>query len=72
MEKLKVKVMSTTIGRFDVDSMQIKIDDELIDICFEKSVNIAQYNGKEIVLLRKNNKYEVEPSVDVKPQIAKK
>lgn len=72
MDKLKVKVISTTIGRFDVDSIQVKIDDDLIDICLDKSVNATQYSGKEILLSMKNDKYEVEAYVEDKPRATKK
>lgn len=72
MDKLKVKVISTTIGRFDVDSIQVKIDDNLIEICLDKSVNVTQYSGKEILLSMKNDKYEVEAYVEDKPRATKK
>lgn len=71
MNKIKTKVISSDIGRFDVDSITVSLDENITSICFDKSENISQYNEKDIYLVNNDGVYTVELYVEEK-QIAKK
>ena len=61
MDKTKVKVISTTIGRYDYDSITVKLDNAITEICFNKTENVTQYQGKEIYLSQENGKFIISP-----------
>jgi hypothetical protein len=50
MDKTKVKVINTTIGKYDCDSITVELNGVKTEICFDKNENVSQYNGKEIYL----------------------
>ena len=60
MDGVKVTVEQVVIGEFDCDCMYTTIENEPIQICFSKEDNIAQYNGQEITLVKKNGIYSVQ------------
>lgn len=64
MNKIKTKVISSEVGKFEVDSIAVKVDGAIISICFEKDCNITQYDGKDIYLINNDGVYTVEPYVD--------
>jgi hypothetical protein len=61
MDKTKVEILSVNIGRYDVDSISVILDDKLTEICFDKTVNVSQYKGKEVYLIKENGVYKIEP-----------
>lgn len=71
MDKIKAKVISSEIGKFDVDSITIKLEDKITSICFDKSKNIAQFDGRDIYLINNNGVYNIELFVEEKQVIKK-
>jgi hypothetical protein len=71
MAKIKTKVVSSEIGKFDVDSIAIDIDGEITSICFDKSDNVTKYDGKDIYIINDNGVFSIEPYTEEK-QISKK
>lgn len=66
MDKFMAKVISIEIGKFDVDSIIINLDGVKTSICFNKTDNIAQYDGKDIFLTNDNGVFSIEPHVENK------
>lgn len=64
MEKTKVKVLDVIIGKFNYDSIIVKIDGVETEICFNKEVNVSEYNGKDAYLIKENDQYKITPFVD--------
>lgn len=60
MQTIKTKVQEINIGKYDVDSIVVNVDNQIIEICFNKNENIAGYLGKEIVLIEKQGLYSIE------------
>jgi len=59
MEQI-VKVINIFVGKYDTDSIIATIDDQLIEICFNKEDNVSQYLNKEIKLIKTNGVYKIE------------
>ena len=60
MQTIKTKVQEINIGKYDVDSIVVNVDNQIIEICFNKNENIAEYLDKEIVLIEKQGLYSIE------------
>jgi hypothetical protein len=60
MDEIKVTVEKVEIGKYDCDCMYTTIDKIPIQICFNKDDKIAQYNGKEITLVKKDGVYSIQ------------
>jgi hypothetical protein len=61
MEKTKVKVMNTNIGKYDVDSITVELNGVKTEICFDKKDEVIKYNGKEIYLSNDKGMYNIAP-----------
>ena len=61
MEKTKVKVIGTAIGKYDCDSITVELDKVKIEICFDKKDKVSQYDGKEIYLSQNKGIYTITP-----------
>lgn len=66
MEKVKVKVISTTIGRYDCDSITVELDKVKTEICFDKKDKVSQYDGKEIYLSQNKGVFIITPIETIK------
>lgn len=60
MDKIKTKVESVIIGDYDVDSITVKINNRLIEICFPKSEKVEKYEGKDIHLSQIDGIYKID------------
>ena len=65
MESIKTKIESVEIGKFDVDSILIEKDNELLGIAFDKKVNVSQYIGKNVIIQLKNLIYTITENAEV-------
>jgi hypothetical protein len=61
MDETKVEVLDINIGKYDVDSIIVILNGKLTEICFDKTVNVSQYKGKEVYLIKENGVYKIEP-----------
>lgn len=61
MEKTKVKIIAVTIGRYDYDSITVKLDGVETEICFNKRCKVSQYDGKEVYLSKKKGLFIITP-----------
>lgn len=61
MDKNKIKVIATTIGRYDCDSITVELDGVKIEICFDKNDEVSKYEGKEIYLSNDKGVYTITP-----------
>ena len=64
MDKTKVKVINTTTGIYDCDSITVKLDGVKTEICFDKKDNVAQYEGKEVYLSKDKGVYVITPIIN--------
>ena len=55
MEKIKSKVIDTTIGRYEYDSITVELEGIVTEICFTKDAEVNKYAGKDIELTKKND-----------------
>ena len=61
MEKQKVKVNKVNLGKYDCDSIIVKLDNIDTEICFSKDINVSQFEGKEVNIVLGENGYVIEP-----------
>jgi len=55
VEKIKTKVINTTIGRYEYDSITVELDGVKTEICFTKDSDVNKYVGKDIELTKNND-----------------
>jgi hypothetical protein len=63
MEKTKVKVVATTVGKYDCDSITVMLDGVKTEICFDKKDEVKKYVGKDIYLSKNNEVFIITPVV---------
>ena len=61
MGKIKTKVIASEIGKYNVDSITVKLNGKITSICFDKSHNVTRHNGNYVFLINKDGIYSVEP-----------
>lgn len=61
MGKTKVKVITTTIGKYECDSITVELDGVKTEICFDKKDEVSKYEGKEVYLTKDNGLFIITP-----------
>lgn len=56
---MKAKVENVTVGNFEFDSIEVTLGEVKTQICFEKSLSVAKYIGKEVELVKKDGIYSI-------------
>lgn len=56
---MKVKIEKIIDGKFDYDSIIVKINNEHTEIVFNKNKNLKQYEGKSVELVETNGIYDI-------------
>ena len=65
MDKIKTKVLDVTIGKYEFDSITVKLNDVKTEICFDKKDDVIKYIDTDIYLSNKNGEYFITP-IDTK------
>lgn len=63
---MKVKVKKVVVGKYDYDSILVNIDNEDVEIVFNKEDKVSRYEGKEIELINDKGAYKIKSAVELK------
>lgn len=63
---MRVKVKEVVVGKYDYDSILVNIDNEDVEIVFNKEDKVSQYEGKEIELINDKGAYKIKSAVELK------